>query len=247
MLPPSTHASPARAIAALLACAFAGLPVSAPAQTVQRCIGPDGRAIYTDRRCDAIGAVDRLPPAAAANGPRLYRGGCPRVLSQLVGEIGAAIQGRDVNRLASVYDWSGISNASAARVLDRLEGVVERPLVDIAPVYRDSEAMPAVATSAPTTASGVPDPAGNAGPATGAAAWMPSWNTGADPGRDAGNGAIDPSGASVGGNGPVPPAAPVTRPRPVALRIEQTLAGSATPVRTVFGLRRSYGCFWLAF
>ena len=28
--------------------------------------------------------------------------------------------------------------------------------------------------------------------------------------------------------------------------IEQTLSGSATPVRTVLGLRRAYGCFWVS-
>ncbi len=40
------------------------------------------------------------------------------------------------------------------------------------------------------------------------------------------------------------PAAP-SRPRPVGLRLEQTLGNSATPSRTVFGLRRQYGCFWI--
>ena len=40
------------------------------------------------------------------------------------------------------------------------------------------------------------------------------------------------------------PAAP-SRPRPVGLRLEQTLGNSATPARTVFGLRRQYGCFWI--
>jgi len=35
------------------------------------------------------------------------------------------------------------------------------------------------------------------------------------------------------------------RPRPVGLRLEQTLGSTATPARTVFGLRRQYGCFWI--
>jgi hypothetical protein len=35
------------------------------------------------------------------------------------------------------------------------------------------------------------------------------------------------------------------RPRPVGLRLEQTLGNTATPARTVFGLRRQYGCFWI--
>ena len=78
----------------LFACVvLAAAPAKARTQQVQRCIGADGQAVYTDRRCDDLGAVSRLPPAAAGEGPRLFRGGCPRRLSQLVGAIGAAIQG----------------------------------------------------------------------------------------------------------------------------------------------------------
>ncbi|MCY1455218.1 hypothetical protein D9M71_723350 [compost metagenome] len=40
-------------------------------------------------------------------------------------------------------------------------------------------------------------------------------------------------------------APPASRPRPIGLRLEQTLGTTATPARTVFGLRRQYGCFWI--
>lgn len=227
----------------LVACLALGLPpANAQAQQVQRCIATDGRAIYTDRRCDDIGAVSRLPPAASGEGPRMFRGGCPRRLSQLVGEIGAAIQHRDVNRLASVYDWSGVSDASASRTLQRLEAMVERPLVDIAPVYTSSE--PAPLPVLPPDAGPVEAPAkdGRAMP-TGPAAWMPSWGAGADPEVVPGAPAAPASDAAGAVPVPAPPAP--ARPRPVGLRVEQTLAGSATPTRTIFGLRRTYGCFWL--
>ncbi|UWX04820.1 hypothetical protein H1235_14350 [Pseudoxanthomonas sp. NC8] len=225
--------------ACLSACLLAALPEQAQAQPVQRCTGPDGRAVYTDRRCDAVGAVDRLSPAGSAAQPRLYRDGCPRLLSQLVGEIGAAIQARDVNRLAGIYDWSGVSSTAASRLLDRLEGVVERPLVDIAPVYAEDApaAAPAAGADLP------PPPAAAAAPTATAgdpASWMPSWRI------------AQPSAAPVAATAPgveaapdAPPAPTYARARPIALRIEQTLAGSATPARTVFGLRRSYGCFWI--
>lgn len=40
--------------------------------------------------------------------------------------------------------------------------------------------------------------------------------------------------------------APPPRPRaPVALRIEQTLGNSITPSRTVFGLQKHFGCWWI--
>jgi hypothetical protein len=219
----------------LFACLVAALPAQVHAQQVQRCTGPDGRTVYTDRRCDAIGAVDRMPQAGTADGSRLYRDGCPRVLSQLVGEIGAASQARDVNRLAGIYDWSGVSGKAASRLLDRLEDVVARPLVDIAPVYAEH-----ILTEAPDAATAdLPPPPAPLAPAHDPAAWMPSWPAArqaasADAATD-----IDSAAATD-----APPAR--FRSRPVALRIEQTLAGGATPVRTVFGLHRNYGCFWIS-
>ena len=237
---------PLPVLAALSACLASCMPAHANAQPVQRCIGADGRAVYTDQKCEAIGATARLPRATAAEGARMFNSGCPRMLSQLVGEIGAAIRGGEVNRLASLYDWSGVSSASASRLLDRLEAVVSRPLVDIAPVYPDNEAVHARATQAPGSQGSPPEPAtaGGQPPDSGPGSWMPSWSTrpAHSPDQAPGDWA---SSASYTGLASAPPAPPPSRPRPVALRIEQTLAGGATPVRTVFGLRRSYGCFWI--
>lgn len=237
---------PALLIAATAALAVRPLHAAAP---VQRCVDADGRAIYTDRRCDALGAIARLPPPAGNGnsldgGPRLYRGGCPRTLSALVGEIGAAVQSGDVNRLSSVYDWTGTSDAGARRILDRLEAVVARPLLDIAPV------MPADPVDAGIAAA----PAMPAMPATGAldtaiaeasptpASWQSRWIASA-------SSADAPTEAPLAGTGTGAAFASTSRPprpRPVALRLEQTLAGTATPSRTVFGLRRSFGCFWVS-
>ena len=38
---------------------------------------------------------------------------------------------------------------------------------------------------------------------------------------------------------------PARKPRLVGLRVEQTLGSSATPSRTVFGLRQHLGCWWV--
>ncbi|MFT3761619.1 MAG: hypothetical protein QM761_03205 [Pseudoxanthomonas sp.] len=79
--------------------------------------------------------MDRLPDARApVAGSSLNRAGCSRTLRDLVQQVGAAINAQDVNRLAGVYQWAGVSNSAANRVLDRLEAIVQRPLVDIAPV-----------------------------------------------------------------------------------------------------------------
>lgn len=185
----------------LLAATLLGVVAPAQAQKVQRCATASGETVYTDKRCEDIGAIDRLPrvaPAGAAGTSGLYRSGCSRTLGDLVYQITAAIDAKDVNRLASVYQWSGISNASANSILNRLEAIVERPLVDIVPVRPR------------------PPPI------------------------------VDESGTVIDANadGYYPQTA--TRPRPIGLRLEQTLRNGSTPSTTVFGLRRSYNCFWIS-
>ena len=195
-------------LAALCAAAFISTSTPAHAQKVQRCTTLSGEKVYSDKPCEDIGAMDRLPSLSGDPSTRgsssLYRGGCSRTLSDLVYQISAAVEARDVNRLASVYQWSGISNESANRILDRLEAVVSRPLVDIVPVR--PEAAPELPT--PPSLSGELAAAAN------------------EEAEDS-----------------YPQAH--RQPRPVGLRLEQTLANGSTPSQTIFGLRRSYNCFWI--
>lgn len=158
---------------------------------VHRCTLPDGTALYTDRACTTVGAADRVPRAGLGAGVRAARGGCARNLQDLTYEMTTAIDANDVNRLAGVYDWVGASSSSAAILMDRLDLVARRALVDIVPVT----------ASAPAADSD--DPMADLYPQT-----------------------------------------TVRRP-PVALRVEQTLANGSTPSRTVFGLRRYLGCWWI--
>ncbi|MFS8377663.1 hypothetical protein EIQ19_14505 [Xanthomonas campestris pv. campestris] len=110
------------------------------AQEIRRCVSPDGQTMFTDRRCEDVGAVSRLPPATRAQGNEgLYRYGCPRRLSELVSLLQLAVDSRDVNRLSSLYLWSGQSDAAANQVLSRLEAIVQRPLLEIAPMYPQSD------------------------------------------------------------------------------------------------------------
>jgi len=186
----------------LLLCALClPAPVSAQAQRVHRCTNAQGQTVFTDRRCDALGATERMPARTPTVGNTgIYRAGCARRLSELTGQIRDAVSQQDVNRLSSIYLWNNVSNATANQIIGRLESVVQRPLVDIAPVYPASDEGAVVA----------------------------------------------PDAAPVLGSDGLPLAevAP-RRPRPVGLRLEQTLGSTATPARTVFGLRRQYGCFWI--
>lgn len=176
-------------------------PASAQSQRVNRCTNAQGQTVFTDRRCDALGATERMPARTPTVGNTgIYRAGCARRLSELTGQIRDAVSLQDVNRLSSIYLWNNVSNATANSIIGRLEAVVQRPLVDIAPVYpaSDDSAGADATVTAPLDAEGQPLAQ-----------------------------------------------APSQRPRPVGLRLEQTLGTTATPARTVFGLRRQYGCFWI--
>lgn len=122
----------------------------AQASQLNRCAGPGGGIIYTDRRCDTIGARERLPRGAIAGAPGLRLGGCARNLRDLVYEITAAIDNHDVNRLGAVYHWIGQNAQSGDRTLDHLQTIADRPLVDIT-ALRASIAAPSATPPAPSS------------------------------------------------------------------------------------------------
>ena len=125
----------------LAALSAAAMAAGAQAQQtgVRRCTLMSGETVYTDKRCEDIGGMDRLPEivqpdARAAAAYPYLRASCSRTLSDLVYQITAAVDARDINRLTGVYHWVGVSDSAAKRVLDRLENVIERPLLDIVPI-----------------------------------------------------------------------------------------------------------------
>lgn len=104
---------------------------------INRCQGPDGGMIYTDRRCEDIGAT---PAAAKSHQTRRRppRTGCARNLAELVLRISNAISQQDTNQLAAVYHWTGMSGNQSRSLLRRLDGVAHRPLAGIVPVVPQS-------------------------------------------------------------------------------------------------------------
>jgi len=136
---------PLIAVAAMLATPAWVRP--AAAQDVHRCTDASGASVFTDRRCEDVGASSRvIRPRLNASGQPVapVHLGCPRRLSDLVQKITGAIDAGDANRLAALYQWNGISDASANRLLDQMETLVRRPLVDIAPIFPAAEPAPVV-------------------------------------------------------------------------------------------------------
>lgn len=172
-------------------------PSQAGAQ-VRRCAGPTGELIYTDRNCTDIGATDRLARTPGAGYATPYRGGCSRRLNDLVYGITSAIDARDVNRLATLYDWAGMSTRQGYAVMTRLDGIVRRPLLDIMPVY--ARPPPVVAE--------------------------------------------DGTVLDANADGYFPQT--TVKRAPIGLRLEQTFSNGNTPSRTVFGLRKRLGCWWVS-
>lgn len=212
---------------------------------VRRCETPDGRTVYTDRACEDLGAVERVRRAAAGDGTpsqSLHRGQCSRTVEELALEVGMAIDRRDVNALAGLYHWPGMSTSGGYSVMERLEAIVQRPLVDVRALYPEVQpAVPAAPAAAQQAGTTPPPPARPSPPS--AAELMrrrtPWWPREADP--------APTQAQPVPETGPTEPPPHPERPRtPYALQVDQTLGNGSTPSRTVFGLRRHLGCWWIS-
>jgi hypothetical protein len=211
----------------VLVCGLLGLSARPAAAEVRRCVTSGGQAIFTDRQCDEVGAVES-PPAEQSQpvDARVRRGGgCARNLQDLVFEMNMAIDAHDANRLAGVYHWTGLSGDAGYQIWTRLEAIANRPLVDIVPVMPASAPPPPPAIDNGTFgASSIGTLSDASAPSTGSTRTKTT--------------------ASVDGD--LYPQSTIRRD-PVALRVEQTLGSGATPSRTVFSLTRHFGCWWLRF
>ncbi len=133
-------------LAAALLCVLAATAPRARAQDegIRRCVTADGQVIYTDRACSEFTAVERAAPPPAAPEPALIapgatrqgegfaRRGCSRTAKDLLSELRAALEAHDVNRLAGVYQWAGMSSGGATATMTRLDALSKRPLVSLA-------------------------------------------------------------------------------------------------------------------
>jgi hypothetical protein len=138
-------------------CLYSG---AMPATTnVSQCATADGTSIYTDTSCRLIGAratpmpetlvkklvrESTLSGTTTADSPtrqrprtagrsalhRVETDQCPKTPGQLAAALRTSLAGGDVNRLAAVYDWNGMTDKQARSVLQRLEKMSDRPLID---------------------------------------------------------------------------------------------------------------------
>lgn len=220
---------PCRTLAAflLLPAALAAWPASAQ---IRRCATDDGGHVYTDRECKDIGATERAPrQGVAGQGGRAIRRDCSRSVQDLVFELTAAIDGRDVNRLAGIYHWPGTSSRNAYTIMGRLDAIVNRPLVDVTPLQPP------------------PPLPGPAAPRLRPLAWQAAPHAAAAQNPNA------PAAAAAVPEDELPDAVKAAATRhqnarlaPTGLVVDQTVANRITPLQTVFSLRRHLNCWWVS-
>lgn len=146
-------------VACLLLLLFSLLAPAPPVQAqVRRCVAPNGNLVYTDRMCADIGAASALAPATPAGGGSsggALRSMCARNVRDLAYGLESAIQSGDANRIASLYDWTGMANAAAERLMDSFDRIASRAFVDLVPVYSSaSDPMDAATTPGPDVGGG---------------------------------------------------------------------------------------------
>lgn len=61
---------------------------------------------------------------------RSASGGCARTQTQLAMDLRGALTLGDVNRVAESYHWTGMSSRQADRVMDRLQQMTGKPVID---------------------------------------------------------------------------------------------------------------------
>lgn len=112
------------------------------ADSIRRCISPEGVSIYTDQPCAKFNAVDRKPQPAAlrpsTENSGFARSDCVRRTDTLLFDLRQALESDNINRLAGLYHWPGISGRGARGIMDRLQRLSARPLASVELVYPDS-------------------------------------------------------------------------------------------------------------
>lgn len=125
------------------------LALAAPpgwAQTpIHRCIGADGRPVFTDQPCASLRAVAAPPPADAAPpipipAPALT---CAADLDELRQATIDAFASGDANRLAGLMLWGGYDRRAVVAGIQALAALMRRPLLGIALEGAEGDASPA--------------------------------------------------------------------------------------------------------
>ena len=114
------------------------LPAAAQT-TIHRCVGADGRPVFSDQQCTSIGAISIMPPpvppasASSADAPAGPSTGllCAKDMAGLREGIAQAFANRDANRIGGLILWNGYGSGGAVENIRNMEALVHQPLLAV--------------------------------------------------------------------------------------------------------------------
>ncbi len=126
-------------------------------QPIHRCIGRDGEPVFTAKHCadESLVMAPALAGSAAPAGPSMHV--CPLSPQELRDRVAAALQERDVNKLAGLMLWNGYSQRGAVDVLRRLASLVRQPVNGLALAPVSADVPTSASVPAPASSVGIPD------------------------------------------------------------------------------------------
>ncbi|HET9484584.1 MAG TPA: hypothetical protein VFO79_11560 [Xanthomonadales bacterium] len=114
---------------------------------IHECSVPGGTPTFTDQPCAGLGKVYKLssgdierkrpgrsviPSVARENERSRFGVGCAaRSPQSLVSAVKVALQSGNVNELAGLYDWNGMSRPRAMEQMNRLTKIAQRAPLDV--------------------------------------------------------------------------------------------------------------------
>lgn len=129
---------------------------------IYRCVGVHGEPVFSGQPCG--GALIQSGRDAFTGQAGIFGDVCPATPGALRGAINDAFQAHDVNLLAGLILWRGVSQSSARATLRSLSDWLEQPLAGIAtasatgPPYVESNPVPAYTTNGPAVVVAPPPP-----------------------------------------------------------------------------------------
>lgn len=123
-----------RALALLLL--LIALPAAAQT-TIHRCVGADGRPVFSDQQCTSIGATSIMPPSPAAATSTGAPAGpstgmlCAKDVAGLREGLAQAFASQDANRIGGLILWSGYGSSGAVDNIRNMQALVHQPLLAV--------------------------------------------------------------------------------------------------------------------
>jgi hypothetical protein len=98
---------------------------------ITRCIGADGRPVFTDQPCGSLDATPAVAPSTAVSNPlQTVPILCAASRDELRQAVVDAFASRDANRLSGLVLWNGHGQSGAVAGIRQLNDLTQHTLLD---------------------------------------------------------------------------------------------------------------------